>query len=74
MRQWRSGCLDQAKSIKDKDARKTAEEACKTAKSGNTEKVRSAAKQECLNAVKQIPASATQAQKDEARKRCEAIK
>jgi hypothetical protein len=35
--------------------------------------VKSAAKQECLNAVKQIPDSAM-AQKDAAKKRCDAIK
>lgn len=66
-------CLKQAKSITDKDARKTAVEACKAAKSGDTSKVKSAAKQECLNAVKQIPASAKD-QKDAAMKRCDAIK
>ena len=66
-------CLQQAKSVKDKDARNTATAACKAAKSGNTGKVKSAVKQECLKAVEQIPASA-QAQKDEAKKRCEAIK
>ena len=66
-------CLSQAKSIKDKDARKTATEACKAAKSGDTGKVKSAAKQQCLDAVKQIPDSAM-AQKDAAKKRCEAIK
>jgi hypothetical protein len=66
-------CLEQAKSVKEKDARRTAEEACKAAKSGNAEKVRSAAKQECLNAVKQIPESAKD-QRDAAKKRCEAIK
>jgi hypothetical protein len=66
-------CLDQAKQVQQADARKTAEEACKAAKSGNTEKVKSAAKQECLNAVKQIPDSAKE-QKDAAIKRCDAIK
>ena len=66
-------CLQQAKQLPQADARKTAEAACNAAKSGNTGKVKSAAKQECLNAVKQIPASA-KAQKDAARKRCEAIK
>ena len=55
------------------DARKTAEEACKAAKSGDTGKVKDAAKQQCLDAVEQIPDSA-KSQKDEAMKRCEAIK
>jgi hypothetical protein len=67
-------CLKQAKTITDKDARRTATEACKAARSGDTSKVKSAAKQECLNAVKQIPASAPKDQKDAARKRCDAIK
>ena len=67
-------CLDQAKSIQDKDAKKTAEEACKAAKSGDVDKVKSAAKQECLNAIKQIPDSAPKDQKEAAKKRCEAIK
>ena len=66
-------CLDQAKQVKQADARKTAEEACKAAKSGNTEKVKSAAKQECLNAVNQIPDSAAE-QKKAAKERCNSIK
>jgi hypothetical protein len=66
-------CLKQAKSISDKDARKTATEACKAAKSGDTGGVKSAAKKECLNAVEQIPDSAKD-QKEAAKKRCEAIK
>ena len=66
-------CLDQAKQVKQADARKTAEEACKAAKSGNTEKVKSAAKQECLNAVNQIPDSAAD-QKKAAKERCNSIK
>jgi hypothetical protein len=66
-------CLKQAKSVKDKDAAKTALEACKAAKSGDTSKVKDAAKQECLKVVEQIPDSA-KSQKDEAKKRCEAIK
>jgi hypothetical protein len=66
-------CLDQAKTVQDKDARKTAEEACKAAKSGDTSKVKDAAKQECLKAVEQIPDSAKD-QKEQAKKRCEAIK
>jgi hypothetical protein len=66
-------CLDQAKQVKQADARKTAEEACKAAKSGNTEKVKSAAKQECLNAVNQIPDSEKE-QKKAAQERCNTIK
>jgi entry exclusion lipoprotein TrbK len=66
-------CLDQAKSIQDKDARKTAEEACKAAESGDTGEVKSAVKKQCLEAVKQIPDSAKD-QKEAARNRCEAIK
>ena len=66
-------CLEQAKSIEDKDARKTATEACKAAKSGDASKVKDAVKQECLKAVEQLPDSAA-AQKKEARKRCEAVK
>jgi hypothetical protein len=66
-------CLKQAKSISDKDARKTATEACKAAKSGDAGGVKSAAKKQCLNAVEQIPDSAMD-QKDAAKKRCEAIK
>jgi hypothetical protein len=66
-------CLDQAKQVQQADARKTAEEACKAAKSGNTEKVKSAAKEQCLNAVKQIPDSEKE-QRDAAKKRCDAIK
>ena len=64
-------CLQQAKSINDKDARKTAVEACKAAKSRDTSKVRSAAKKQCLDAVEAMPESA---QKDRAMKRCEQIK
>jgi hypothetical protein len=66
-------CLDQAKQVEQADARKTAEEACKAAKSGDTEKVKSAAKEQCLNAVKQIPDSAKE-QRDAAKARCDAIK
>lgn len=64
-------CLQQARSINDKDARKTAEEACKAAKSRDTSKVRSAAKKQCLDAVKAMPESP---QRDQAMKRCEQIK
>jgi hypothetical protein len=66
-------CLDQAKSVDDKDAQKTAVEACKAAKSGDTGKVKDAAKTECLKVVEQIPDSAA-SQKEQAKKRCEAIK
>jgi hypothetical protein len=66
-------CIEQAKSVKDKDARKTATEACKAAKSGNTSKVKDAVRKECLKAVEQLPDSAG-AQKEEAKKRCEAVK
>src|SRR3954466_7452738 len=66
-------CLKQARSISDKDARKTATEACKAAKSGDVGGVKSAAKKQCLNAVEQIPDSAKD-QKEAAKKRCEAIK
>ncbi|HKP92128.1 MAG TPA: hypothetical protein VJT75_19315 [Thermoleophilaceae bacterium] len=66
-------CLEQAKSINDKDARKTAEEACDAAKSGQTDKVKNAVKKQCLDAVNQIPDSAKD-QKEAAKSRCEAIK
>jgi hypothetical protein len=66
-------CLDQAKQVKQDDARKTAEAACNAAKSGDTSKVKSAAKEQCLNAVKQIPDSAKE-QKKAAQQRCDAIK
>jgi hypothetical protein len=68
-----SKCLDQAKTIKPADARKTAEAACNSAKTGDVGKVKNAAKQQCLNAVKQIPDS-QMAQKDAAKARCDAIK
>lgn len=68
-----SKCLDQAKTVTPADARKTAEAACNAAKTGDVGKVKSAAKQQCLNAVKQIPDSA-KAQKDAAKARCDAIK
>ena len=66
-------CLDQAKQVQEADARKTAEEACKAAKSGDAEKVKSAAKEQCLNAVKQIPDSQKDA-RQAAQARCDAIK
>lgn len=66
-------CLEQAKSIQDKDARKTTEEACKAAKSGDAGKVESAVKKQCLEAVKQIPDSAKD-QREAAKNRCEALK
>jgi hypothetical protein len=66
-------CLDQAKSIQDKNARKTTEEACKAAKSGDTGKVESAVKKQCLEVLKQIPDSAKD-QREAARNRCEALK
>jgi hypothetical protein len=66
-------CLDQAKQVQEADARKTAEEACKAAKSGDAEKVKSAAKEQCLNAVKQIPDSQKE-QRQAAQARCDAIK
>ena len=66
-------CLKQAKTVSDPSARKTAEAACNAVKSGDTSKVKSAVKQECLNALKQIPASAA-AQKKAAEARCNAIK
>ena len=66
-------CLDQAKQVKQEDARKTAEAACNAAKSGDTSKVKSAAKEQCLNAVKQIPDSAKE-QRQAAQARCDAIK
>jgi hypothetical protein len=64
-------CLEQAKSINDKDARKTAEDACKAAKSRDTGKVRSDAKKQCLDAVKSLPEGSA---KDQAKQRCEQIK
>lgn len=66
-------CLQQAKQVKPADARKTAEEACKAAKTGDAQKVKNAARKQCLNAVKQIPSSAKQ-QKRAAKARCDAIK
>ena len=66
-------CLKDAKTLPQADARKTAEAACNAAKSGDVSKVKSAAKQQCLNAVKQIPDSAKQ-QKQAAQQRCNAIK
>jgi hypothetical protein len=66
-------CLDRAKQVQEADARKTAEEACKAAKSGDVEKVKSAAKEQCLNAVKQIPDSEKDA-RQAAQARCDAIK
>jgi hypothetical protein len=66
-------CLKQAKQVQQADARKTAVAACNAAKSGDTSKVKSAAKQQCLNAVKQIPDSAKE-QKKLAQQRCDAIK
>ena len=64
-------CLDQAKQLPDEQSRKTAEEACKAAKSGDTSKVKQAAKKQCLDALKQVPDGP---QKDQAKERCEAIK
>jgi hypothetical protein len=66
-------CLKQAKQVHQADARKTAVAACNAAKTGDTSKVKSAAKQQCLNAVKQIPDSAKD-QKKLAQQRCDAIK
>ena len=66
-------CLKDAKKVQQADARKTAEEACNAAKTGDTSKVKNAAKEQCLNAVKQIPDSAKE-QKTAAQQRCEAIK
>jgi hypothetical protein len=66
-------CLKQAKQVQQADARKTAVAACNAAKSGDTGKVKSAAKQQCLNAVKQIPDSAKD-QRKMAQERCNAIK
>jgi hypothetical protein len=66
-------CLNQAKQVEQADARKTAEEACKAAKSGDVGKVKSAAKEQCLNAVKQIPDSQKE-QRQAAQARCDAIK
>jgi hypothetical protein len=66
-------CLEQARNVQDKDARKTAEEACKAAESGETDKVKNAVKKQCLETVKQLPDSAKD-QKEAARNRCEAIK
>ena len=66
-------CVKQAKSVDDKDARKTAIEACKAAKSGDADKVKDAVRKQCLKAVEQIPESAGD-QKEEAKKRCEAVK
>jgi hypothetical protein len=66
-------CLKQAEQLQQADARKTAKAACNAAKSGNTEKVKSAAKEQCLNAVNQIPDSQKE-QKQAAKARCDAIK
>jgi hypothetical protein len=66
-------CLKSAKQVQDASARKTAEAACNAAKTGNVSKVKSAAKAQCLDAVKQIPDSAMQ-QKNAAKARCNAIK
>jgi hypothetical protein len=60
-------CVKKAKAIDDADARTTATEACKAAKSGNTSKVKDAARAECLDLTKRIPAGA---QRDQAQKAC----
>jgi hypothetical protein len=66
-------CLQQARQIPRADARRTAEDACKAVKSGNVDKVKSAARRECLNAVDRIPDSHAK-ERDTARAHCEAIK
>ena len=66
-------CLQQARQIPQASARRTAEDACRAVKSGNVDKVKSAARRGCLDAVGNIPDSRRQ-QKDAARARCEAIK
>jgi hypothetical protein len=64
-------CVEQAKSIKDADSRRTATEACKAAKTGDTGKVKDAARQQCLDQAKQL--SDAQAKKT-LQERCKAIK
>ena len=59
-------CLEQAKQIKDKQSRKTTEEACKAAESGDDEKVKDAVLEQCLDAAKQFPADS----RETAEKRC----
>jgi aspartokinase len=66
-------CLQQARQIPQTSARRTAEDACRAVKSGNVDKVKSAARRECLDAVSNIPDSHRQ-QRDAARAHCEAIK
>ena len=46
-------CRDEAKKVKDPDARRTAEEACDAAESGDTGDLRDAAKEECLKAARE---------------------
>lgn len=54
-------CLDQAKTVSDAAARKTAEAACNAAKTGNTGAVKSAAREQCLAVTKAIPDPAARA-------------
>jgi hypothetical protein len=49
-------CLEQAKSVPEASARKTAEEACKAVKSGDTSGVKAAARKQCLEAAQKVPA------------------
>ena len=59
-------CLEGTKQIQDEKARKTAEEACKAAESGDEERVKDAALQQCLDAARQFPGDARKT----AEKRC----
>ena len=46
-------CREEAKQIEDREARRTAEEACDAADSGNPGELRDAAKDQCLEAARQ---------------------
>ena len=63
-------CLDEARKVQDSSARRTAEESCRSARSGDAARARQAAKQQCLDQVRRVPDAAARRQ---AREACERI-
>lgn len=48
-------CFEEARKIRDPGARRTAEEGCRAAGSGDTSGVRDAAREQCLESAKNVP-------------------
>jgi hypothetical protein len=62
-------CLEQAKKIEDGSSRRTAEESCRAAGSGDQSRAREAARQQCLDQARRFPDANARRQAEQACRR-----